>query len=225
MKIAIVTIKSWNIANAQKCIKKSIHDCLLITEKTLLSEDSIKKFQPDYIFFPHWSWIIPESIYSNYKCIVFHMTDLPYGRGGSPLQNLICRGHKETKISAIQVTQELDAGPVYLKENLDLSGSAEEIFKRASSIIFESMIPTIIEKKLTPMEQCGEITTFKRRQKEESNIADLENINEVYDYIRMLDAEGYPKAFVKQKKYQIEFFDASLENNEVIAKVRITGVK
>ena len=46
------------------------------------------------------------------------MTDLPYGRGGSPLQNLIVRGHKHTMISAIKCVKELDAGPIYLKKPL-----------------------------------------------------------------------------------------------------------
>ena len=32
-----------------------------------------------------------QEIHENYKCIIFHMTDLPFGRGGSPLQNLISR--------------------------------------------------------------------------------------------------------------------------------------
>ena len=45
------------------------------------------------------------------------MTDLPYGRGGSPLQNLIINGHKETMMSALRCVQELDAGPIYLKKN------------------------------------------------------------------------------------------------------------
>ena len=35
------------------------------------------------------------------------MTDLPYGRGGSPLQNLIIRGFESTKISAIEFKMEL----------------------------------------------------------------------------------------------------------------------
>ena len=64
--------------------------------------------------------IIPKKIYSNYDCIVFHMTDLPYGRGGSPLQNLIVRGHKETKISALNVQSGLDTGDIYLKKKLIL---------------------------------------------------------------------------------------------------------
>ena len=51
--------------------------------------------QPEYIFFPHWSEIVPEDTIKKYDCVCFHMTDLPYGRGGGPLQNLIVRVSKK----------------------------------------------------------------------------------------------------------------------------------
>ena len=66
-----------------------------------LVSELLEKINPDWIFFPHWSWIIPKSIYEKYTCVIFHMTDVPYGRGGSPLQNLIIKGHKSTLLSAI----------------------------------------------------------------------------------------------------------------------------
>ena len=33
--------------------------------------------------------LIPEDIYTKYVCIQFHASDLPKGRGGSPIQNQI----------------------------------------------------------------------------------------------------------------------------------------
>ena len=90
----------------------------LIDNKLDFSDKFLSKLNPDIIFIPHWSFIISDKIFNKFKCIVFHMTDLPYGRGGSPLQNLISRGFSETKISAIVVEKQLDAGPVYLKKNL-----------------------------------------------------------------------------------------------------------
>ena len=44
------------------------------------------------------------------------MTDLPFGRGGSPLQNLIVRGYKSTKLTAIKVQSGIDTGDIYLKK-------------------------------------------------------------------------------------------------------------
>ena len=67
------------------------------------------------------------------------MTDLPFGRGGSPLQNLVERGIYETKVSAIRCCKELDGGDVYMKKPLSLWGTAEEIYLRAAELTKEMM--------------------------------------------------------------------------------------
>ena len=55
------------------------------------------------------------------------MTDVPYGRGGSPLQHLILAGHRETKVSALRMVEAFDAGPVYLKAPMDLTTAFDDI--------------------------------------------------------------------------------------------------
>src|SRR5690606_29153499 len=122
----------------------------------------------------------PKEIFEKYECIVFHMTDLPYGRGGSPLQNLIDLGHTETRISAIRVEKGIDTGPVYLKMNLDLQGTAKEIFERTAGII-EKMIYVIIENKVQPVQQKGEVVHFKRRNPQQSSINELNSLKKIYD--------------------------------------------
>lgn len=214
--------KEYKYGANQFISKNKQYHIKIITKKEDLNLIEIEQINPKYIFFPHWSWKIPKEIYENYNCIVFHMTDLPYGRGGSPLQNLIIRGHKATKISAIKVKEGLDTGDIYLKEPLSLEGTAEEIFKKASEKIFNKMIPEILEKNLTPYPQKGEIVEFKRREPSQSDISKLNSIEKIYDYIRMLDAEGYPKAFIKLNEIKYEFYDARLEGNELQAKVKIT---
>lgn len=47
--------------------------------------DLLNRTTPKYIFFIHWSWIVPSVILEKFECVCFHMTDLPFGRGGSPL--------------------------------------------------------------------------------------------------------------------------------------------
>lgn len=221
MNIIIATIKSWNIDNAKQFKEKYMreHDIKIITEKKHLSVEVLDSFQPDYVFFPHWSYMIPANIYERYKCVVFHMTDLPFGRGGSPLQNLIVRGFDETKISAIKVQKEIDAGPIYMKEDVSLKGSATEIFERVSDIIFEKMIPRFLDEIIEPIEQCGEPTFFKRRTPDESELKTDMEMMEIYDYIRMLDAEGYPSAFMNFGKFKLSFRNAKLENGKLVADV------
>lgn len=216
----VVTIKSWNIRNFEKISKEISANWHLITDKESLTFERIKKLNPRYIFFPHWSWIIPEEIYSNYECIVFHMTDLPFGQGGSPLQNLIVRGIYKTKVSAIKVVKKLDAGPIYLKRDLSLDGSAEEIFTRCSDITFD-MIKYIIANEPTLVEQNGKPVIFKRRTPEESRIPDTKELKKIYDYIRMLDAEGYPNAFIETENLRLEFSKTTLKNGYILADVKI----
>jgi len=220
----IVTIKSWNIENFFKFTKKFKGNWHLISKKENLNLKNIDRINPKKIFFIHWSWIIPREIFEKYECISFHITDLPFGRGGSPLQNLIARGLYNTKISAFRVVQELDAGEIYLKKPINIEfGSAEEIFMRASKIIFK-MIEEIITKDLIPKPQQGKVVKFKRRTSEDGNLKDIKNLKTIYDFIRMLDGEGYPKAFIKINNIKYEFYNASYQNDVVKANVVIKKI-
>jgi methionyl-tRNA formyltransferase len=85
------------------------------------------------------------------------------------------------------------------------------------------MIKTIIEKDPQPEEQRGEPVNFKRRKPEDGDISDLNDLDKVYDYIRMLDCEGYPPAFLETEHFCLEFSRASLKADKSIkADVRIT---
>jgi methionyl-tRNA formyltransferase len=196
------------------------HHVVRLHARQDMSSETLAQIKPDFVFFPHWSWLIPEEIHSRFDCVIFHMTDLPYGRGGSPLQNLIVRGHQETMMSALKCVKDFDAGPVYLKRLLSLAGTAEEILQRASALI-EKMIVEIVEKRSIPVPQQGDVVEFKRRQPKDGDLAPLLELSQVYDYIRMLDAEGYPPAFFKTEHLHFEFSDAHLGKEFVEAKVRI----
>lgn len=224
MKIIIATVKTWNIEKAQELQRKNLgkHEIQIIERREDLKADWLLLFKPDFIFFPHWSYMIPEYVYEKYNCVVFHMTDLPFGRGGSPLQNLIVRGIKDTKLSAIKVVREVDAGPVYLKEPLSLSGSAEEIYRRASDVIFDKMIPAFLNGNLLiPKEQQGPPVYFKRRTAEQSELKEEMSLSQIYDYIRMLDAEGYPNAYLVFGKYRIKLRNAKLNSGRIHAEADI----
>ena len=221
MNIIIATIHGWNIRNYYKWKEPEGYKKHLITDKENLKLGNVKKINPKYIFSPHWSWKIPEEIWKTYECVVFHMTDLPFGRGGTPLQNLIMRGIYKTKISAIRVTNQLDAGPIYLKKDFSIrDGSAQEIYERASKIIFQ-MIEEIIKKKVDPVPQREKVTVFKRLTPMQSEIPLNLQPRQLYDFIRMLDAGSYPPAYLKFDDYRLEFKNAKLDNKQVFADVLI----
>jgi methionyl-tRNA formyltransferase len=217
----IATIKPWNITNYKKYFgtKKNFH---LITTREGLTLSKLKKINPRYVFFPHWSWIVPKEIWQEFECVTIHETDLPYGRGGSPIQNLIALKHKKTKISAIKIDAGIDTGELYLKKSISLRGTAQEIFTRVSDTVFSSVIPTIIAKEPKPKKQQGKAVVFKRRTPEMSCINGNETQAELYDRIRMVDADSYPKAYIEVGNKRFEFSDATLAKGTLHAKVTIT---
>jgi methionyl-tRNA formyltransferase len=172
------------------------------------------------IFFPHWNWIIPRDVYAKFECVMFHMTDLPFGRGGSPLQNMLLLGMEDTVISAFRCDEGLDSGPVYSKVPLSLEGSAHEIFKRAD-IAISNQILQIHETEPEPSPQVGKPTFFARRKPCQSEIGDSLDIRGVHNLIRALDAPGYRPANLKHGTLTYFFSEAEWFDGEIMARVTI----
>lgn len=220
MKFAIASSKIWDKNLVTRLESRLNTEIILITSKDQLSYEKLREQNIGKIFFTHWSYLIKSKIFNNFECIIFHMTDLPYGRGGSPLQNLITRGHKTTKISALKCSDGIDTGPIYLKKDLSLKGSALEIFQRASYII-EEMIVELVNKNPIPVQQEGDVVIFERRKQEDSDISKLNDLERIYDYIRMLDADGYPNAYIDNNDIRFEFYAVEPNGDKLEARVRI----
>ena len=195
-------------------------DFHLIEDRSEFTLERLTALNPRLVFLPHWSYLVPREIFEKFECVIFHMTDLPFGRGGSPLQNLITRGICETKLTALRCVAEVDAGPIYLQKPMGLAGTAEEIYGRGALLV-EQMIQEIIITQPKPHSQTGEIVTFKRRTPEQSNLAGMTDPQHIYDHIRMLDAEGYPHAFLEVEGLRLEFTGAELNDGSVKSQVRV----
>ena len=89
MNFVIVSEKKWSKKLMESLPSSVSGDFVLIDNREDFNPDYLTDINPRYVFIPHWSYIIPAEIFEKFECIVFHMTYLPFGRGGSPLQNLI----------------------------------------------------------------------------------------------------------------------------------------
>ena len=193
---------------------------LFVKDETELTFQRLNQFKPDFIFFPHWNWIVQQEIFENFKCIVFHTAPLPYGRGGSPIQNLILDKFSEAPVCALKMTSDLDAGPVYAKQTVSLAGSLSQIFERIN-VVINSLIVQIIKELPDPVPQVGRVHRYKRRTEQDNQIPAGIEIDEVYDRIRMLDDTSYPNAFLTVGDLKIKLFSASIDDGSVIAMCKI----
>lgn len=216
----VASCKAWHREGFEALASQEQGDWLWVsTTEELLSV--LAQTDPRYIFFLHWNWSVPREIWASYECVCFHMTDVPYGRGGSPLQNLILAGKTETKLTALQMVEEMDAGPVYTKCPLSLGGSAQEIYIRAGQASFE-IIRWMAKTEPESFPQQGEVVRFRRRKPEQSRLPECGRAESIYDFIRMLDADGYPNAFLEYGNMRFSFTGAELKDSQISASVKIT---
>lgn len=219
--LVIASTRPWNADLAGELAERTGTDVHHISERSQLTLTQLEAIDPRWVFVPHWSWVIPAEIHGRFEVVVFHMTDLPYGRGGSPLQNLIARGHEQTMISAIRCVEEMDAGPVYLKSQLSLHGSAEEIYLRASRIMAQMMVQ-LVQQEPEPEPQQGDVVIFERRRPSDSDLSAVASLEDAYDLIRMLDAEDYPHAHLDVGPLRLRFRRVAKRSDGLHADVHIT---
>ena len=87
------------------------------------------------------------------------------------------------------------------------------------------MIETIITDNPIPRIQTGKSMYFSRRKPNQSEIINNDSLQSLFNHIRMLDAEGYPKAFLERDSFRYEITRPALKTNEILADVRITRIK
>ena len=221
MRLLICNSKSWFSLNKEI---KDFYSIKEISRKEDLNSKLIQDFKPDFIFFPHWNWIVDKKIHQNQNCIVFHTSPLPYGRGGSPIQNLILNGYENTPVCALEMTSEIDSGSIYGQISISLEGKLETIFSRINNAI-NKLIIKIVKNQLIPLPQEGKPHLFKRLTEKNNEIPKKISLKEIYDRVRMVDHKDYPNAYIIYGNNKLEFYNASFSNEYLELKCKIRKLK
>lgn len=161
------------------------------------------KEKPDVALFYGWSWIIPEEIWKNYLCLIYHISPLPKYRGGSPIQHQILKGETKSAGTLFRAVKEIDAGPIYSQTPISLEGPMEDIFGRIVKTGLSDtkrVLTEIAKGKAKPTEQNDkQKTVYKRRKPAESEMTPQDfktkTAEELYNFIRAL-GDPYPNAFI-----------------------------
>lgn len=183
--------------------------------------DKVYKLYDKIIFF-HWSYIVPKKIYQECECINIHTSNLPNGKGGTPLQNQIIENIIQSKVNLLRMTDDgLDAGPIYCSDTVTLQGSLFDIWLMITKISIK-LISKMIDEKIKPIiqDKCGNV--YKRRKGTNIEFNKINTLEEIYDNIRMLDATHYPTSSIKLGNFILKFSRASFDGDKIIADVSIT---
>ena len=179
-----------------------IDNCVYVDDKDLL-EEMVDEYEPKYIFFIGWSWIIKDDIVNNYKCICLHPSPLQKYRGGSPMQHQIINGEKTSAVTLFEMDEGIDTGDILYQKEFSLDGDLNDIYSRVTELGINGVIEIIENGYQNQIKQNEEEATFYKRRKpsmSEIKIDDISNFtaSQLQDKVRALQ-DPYPNAFISCK--------------------------
>lgn len=62
-KVIIASNRKRNAYLARTIAEKTGRDVVLISEKSQMTDEYLKAISPEWVFVPHWSYIIPKAVY------------------------------------------------------------------------------------------------------------------------------------------------------------------
>ncbi|MDP3995784.1 MAG: methionyl-tRNA formyltransferase [bacterium] len=147
-------------------------------EKISESSGEIRKLSPDLIILAAYGQIIPENILTSpkYDSINVHPSLLPLWRGPSPIQHAILNGDKRTGVTIMKMTTELDAGPILLQKEMEMTGQEDfqelhdKLAKFAAELLNEAIFKIFSGKISLQLQDDSKATYSKILKKEDGKI-------------------------------------------------------
>lgn len=155
--------------------------------------------QGDIAFYFGCVQITPKEILClNRRNFVVHASDLPEGKGFSPLTWKILEGENSIPVCLFEAVEELDAGPIIYKEYINFNGDEllSEMRVKMGGMHIELGLRFLAEKyPLYGEPQKGMSTVYKRRSPKDSQIDPHKSIAEQFNLFRVVDNYAYPAFF------------------------------
>lgn len=131
--------------------------------------------------------------------LVIHASDLPEGRGWSPVVWQVLQGSKKITVTLFEAIDKVDSGEIWKKQTFELEGN--ELYDEINEKLFEtefSLMDFALENtnKITPSKQPDyKGTYFEKRKPEDSELDVNKTIAEQFDLMRIADVNRYPNFF------------------------------
>lgn len=143
-----------------------------------------------------------EKLFSNLDLnkfnLVVHESDLPQGKGWSPVTWQVLEGKKKIPITLFEAEKSVDSGVIYLKDYIHLEGhELNTEIKHLQGDATIQIIMKFLKEKPQGTPQEGESTFYPRRRVSDSELDLNKTIEEQFDLLRVCDNERYPAFVIK----------------------------
>ena len=144
--------------------------------------------------------------------LVVHASDLPSGRGWSPMTWQILENKNDITLSLFEATEQLDDGPIYAQKVVSLDGC--ELLADWQALQAERTIQLCLDwvqgyprSKLYFMNQIGTSSYYPRRTPADSELNLEDSLGSQFNLFRVVDNINYPAFFIKDGyRYLLKVF-------------------
>ena len=196
-----IAILSDRVSWMNNYIQELLLDWLTAGHRVLWVHDKQELRPGDFCFYLSCGQIVPASILSQFRHnLVVHESDLPRGKGWSPLTWQILEGKNRIPITLIEAAEKVDSGVIYVQEWVEFEGHEliDELREaQAKTTInlckrFVDDYPQILDK---AHEQVGEKSFYSRRRETDSELDPSRSLEAQFDLLRVVDNQWYPAFF------------------------------
>jgi methionyl-tRNA formyltransferase len=148
--------------------------------------------------------------------LVVHESALPQGQGWSPMTWQILEGARTIPITLFEAVAELDAGPIYLQQQIDLQGHelVEEwraLQAQATLELCLAWLDRYHEVVAAAQPLHGEPSYYRRRRPADSELDPQRSMSDQFNLLRVVDNQWYPAFFHwRGRRYSVQ---VHCENN------------
>lgn len=149
----------------------------------------------------------PDVLARKQRNLVVHASDLPKGRGFSPLTWQILEGRNDIPVCLLEAVAGVDSGPIVYRDGLPFEGHEliDEMRDALGGKTVE-MCRRFMDEETPPRgaPQEGEPTRYSRRRPEDSRLDPDRTIAEQFDLLRVVDNGRYPAYFdLRGRRYRV----------------------
>ena len=139
--------------------------------------------------------------------VVFHCSNLPKGRGSSPITWEVLSGQTSLTLSIFDADEGIDSGEIIEKVKIKLNGT--EMLDEIHLKIYKAMVIStnkILDSypKIKKVKQIGKVSYYKKRFYKDSEVSINSKIKDIFNLLRIVDDEKYPVHFnYRKNKYKL----------------------
>ena len=168
-------------------------------EATLFDHHKDVRDAHDVVFYLSYFQIVPPEFLSRHGMnLVVHESDLPRGKGWSPLFWQVLEGLSSVPVVLFEAMPHVDSGKIYLREMIELQGHElhDEIRAIQANKTFELCDRYLAEAdRIVPLEQQGIETFYDRRSPSHSELDIDRSLREQFNLLRVCSNDHFPAYF------------------------------